>query len=92
MVSFPQVCPSEPTQCIYVFCTDLRTNSDYFRTEYQLVVFFLTDSVPSADEFIWYLRWTKLPGTGFLPHSTSMSLCIIPIISGFRQVVGSFRA
>jgi len=19
-----------PTQCIYVFCTDLRTNSDYF--------------------------------------------------------------
>jgi hypothetical protein len=21
-----------PTQCIYVFCTDLRTNSDYFPT------------------------------------------------------------
>jgi hypothetical protein len=22
-----------PTQCIYVFCVDLRTNSDYFRRE-----------------------------------------------------------
>jgi len=22
-----------PTQCIYVFCVDLRTNSDYFRIQ-----------------------------------------------------------
>jgi len=25
-----------PTQCIYVFCVDLRTNSDYFPIEYHL--------------------------------------------------------
>jgi len=23
-----------PTKCIYVFCVDLRTNSDYFPTQY----------------------------------------------------------
>ena len=23
-----------PTQCIYVFCVDLRTNSDYFPIQY----------------------------------------------------------
>jgi len=23
-----------PTQCIYVFCVDLRTNSDYFATQH----------------------------------------------------------
>jgi len=23
-----------PTQCIYVFCMDLRTNSDYFPTQH----------------------------------------------------------
>jgi len=25
-----------PTQCIYVFCVDLRTNSDYFHIQQQL--------------------------------------------------------
>jgi hypothetical protein len=25
-----------PTQCIYVFCVDLRTNSDYFPIQYLL--------------------------------------------------------
>jgi hypothetical protein len=24
----------QPTQCIYVFCVDLRTNSDYFPTQH----------------------------------------------------------
>jgi hypothetical protein len=28
-----------PTQCIYVFCVDLRTNSDYFPTQHQLTGF-----------------------------------------------------
>ena len=23
-----------PTQCVYVFCVDLRTNSDYFPTQH----------------------------------------------------------
>ena len=30
VVSFPQVSPPKPTKCIYVFCVDLRTNSDYY--------------------------------------------------------------
>ena len=29
-----------PTQCICVFCVDLRTNSDYFPTQYQLTGFY----------------------------------------------------
>ena len=28
-----------PTQCIYVFCVDLRTNSDYFPIQHQLTGF-----------------------------------------------------
>jgi hypothetical protein len=31
-----------PTQCIYVFCVDLRTSSDYFPTLHKL--FFLSES------------------------------------------------
>ena len=29
-----------PTQCIYVFCVDLRTNSDYFTVQHWLVGFY----------------------------------------------------
>ena len=28
-----------PTQCIYVFCADLRTNSHYFPIQHELPVF-----------------------------------------------------
>jgi len=31
------------TQCIYVFCMDLRTNSDYFPTQHQLTGFYNRD-------------------------------------------------
>ena len=34
-----------PTQCIYVFCVDLRTNSDYFTVQHWLVVFCKNQSV-----------------------------------------------
>ena len=34
------------TQCIYVFCVDLRTNRDYFPIEYWLV--FITETVYNA--------------------------------------------
>ena len=34
-----------PTQCIYVFCVDLRTNSDYFNVQYWLVGFCNWDGV-----------------------------------------------
>jgi hypothetical protein len=32
-----------PTQCIHVFCVDLRTNSDYFPMQHQLTVFYNGD-------------------------------------------------
>jgi len=34
-----------PTKCIYVFCVDLRTNSDYFNVQYWLVGFYNWDGV-----------------------------------------------
>ena len=33
------------TQCIYVFCVDLRTNSDYFPIQHQLTGFYNPDGV-----------------------------------------------
>jgi len=32
-----------PTHCIYVFCVDLRTNSDYFSIQHQLTGFCYRD-------------------------------------------------
>jgi len=32
-----------PTQCIYVFCVDLRTNSDYFPLQHYLTDFYNGD-------------------------------------------------
>jgi len=34
-----------PTQCIYVFCVDLRTNSDYFTVQHLLTGFYNRDGV-----------------------------------------------
>jgi len=34
-----------PTQCIYVFCVDLRTNGDYFTVHHWLVGFYNRDGV-----------------------------------------------
>ena len=37
-----------PTQCIYVFCVDLRTNSDYFTVQHWMVGFYNHDGVFTA--------------------------------------------
>jgi hypothetical protein len=34
-----------PTECIYVFCVDLRTNSDYFPIQHKLTGFYNRDEV-----------------------------------------------
>jgi hypothetical protein len=34
-----------PTLCIYVFCVDLRTNSDYFPIQHSLAGFYNRDGV-----------------------------------------------
>ena len=40
--------PVPPTQCIYVFCVDLRTNSDYFPIQHGLVFITETENVYCA--------------------------------------------
>ena len=37
-----------PTQYIYVFCVDLRTNSDYFSIQHKLTGFYYRDGVFTA--------------------------------------------
>ena len=37
-----------PTQCIYVFCVDLRTNSDLCHLQHKLIVFYNGDEVFTA--------------------------------------------
>ena len=37
-----------PTQCVYVFCVDLRTNSDYFTVQHKLTGFYKTQCVYCA--------------------------------------------
>jgi hypothetical protein len=51
-----------PTQCIYVFCVDLRTNSDYFTVQHWLVAF--RRSLQSVNKHFWRQRL-----------STSLSVC-----------------
>jgi len=34
-----------PIQCVYVFCMDLRTNSDYFPMQRELAEFYKRDEV-----------------------------------------------
>ena len=34
-----------PTRCVYVFCVDMRTNSDYFTVQHWLVGFYNWDGV-----------------------------------------------
>ena len=36
-----------PTQCVYVFCVDLRTNSDYCNIQYQLTGLYSREDVCS---------------------------------------------
>jgi hypothetical protein len=43
-----------PTQCIYVFCVDLTTNSDYFKIEHKLNGF-ITDIYPSKAQWLLYI-------------------------------------
>jgi hypothetical protein len=52
-----------PTQCIYVFCVDLRTNSDYFTVQHWLVGFYNLDGVFTGR---YVLHST------FCPHSVFM--------------------
>ena len=43
----------QPTHCIYVFCVDLRTNSDYFRIQHELTGFYNRDGVCLLRGTVW---------------------------------------
>ena len=46
-----------PIQCIYVFCVDLRTNSDYFTVQHQLTGFYNRDGVCLLRRTYWVLKF-----------------------------------
>jgi hypothetical protein len=58
------------TQCIYVFCVDLRTNSDYFRIQHWLVSITETQCVYCAVRADFYFLWrcdpTRVMASSFL--------------------------
>ena len=47
------------TQCVYVFCVDLRTNSDYFPIQYQLTGFYNLDGVCLLSGTVWVFLPTQ---------------------------------
>ena len=52
-----------PTHCIYVFCVDLRTNSDYFPIQHWLV--FIT----GGECLLRGMDWVFIYNSTFCPHS-----------------------
>ena len=57
-----------PTQFIYVFCVDLRTNSDYFPIQHELTGFYNRDEVCLLRGTDWVLIYNST----FCPHSVFM--------------------
>ena len=55
-----------PTQSIYVFCMDLRTNSDYFPIQHQLTGFYNRDGLYLLRGTDW--RFTSLKPSGNYMH------------------------
>ena len=49
-----------PTQCIYVFCVDLRTNSDYFPIQHKLTGFYNWDGVCLLRGTVWVFIYDSL--------------------------------
>ena len=61
-----------PTQRIYVFCVDLRTNSDYFPIQHKLIVFYNRDLTLYSP--VVTIRTTSFTfnNSTFYPHSVFM--------------------
>ena len=45
-----------PTQCVYVFCVDLRTNSDYFPIQHSLTGLYNRDGVCLLSGTNWVFK------------------------------------
>jgi len=48
-----------PTQCIYVFCVDLRTNSHYFPIQHYLTGFYNRDGVCLLRGTDWVFKYNS---------------------------------
>jgi len=55
----------QPTQCIYVICVNLRTNSDYFPIQNYLSGFYNRDGVC----LLRGKNWVFIYNSKFCPHS-----------------------
>ena len=49
-----------PTQCIYVFCVDLGTNSDYFTVQHWVVGFYNWDGVCLLRGTVWVFIYNSV--------------------------------
>ena len=63
-----------PTQCIYVFCVDLRTNSDYFPIQHQLAGLYNRDGVCLLRGTDWIFKRSSGLFTN-APHSSLSTCC-----------------
>ena len=50
----------QPTQCIYVFCVDLRTNSDYFPIQHWLTGFYNREGVCLLRGTDWIFKYNSV--------------------------------
>ena len=67
-----------PTQCIYVFCVDLRTNSDYFPIQHQLTGFYNRDAVCllRSTDWIFIYRQFNIQQFYVLPTQCIYVFCV----------------
>ena len=62
-----------PTQCIYVFCVDLRTNSDYFTVRHWLVGFYNRDGVCLLRSTDWTFSYSSRSCQSSSPSALDLS-------------------
>ena len=61
-----------PTQCTYVFCVDLRTNSDFFPIQHYLTGFYNRDLTLYSEVVTICTASLTLNNSTFCPHSVFM--------------------
>jgi len=67
-----------PTQCIYVFCVDLRTNNHYFPIQHQLTGFYNLDGMCLLRGTDWmFFTWSAIKGRVGRVQSRTQSTCVL---------------
>ena len=66
-----------PTQCIYVFCVDLRTNSDYFPIQHYLTGFYNRDLTLYSPVVTICTASLTFSNSTFCPHTIFMCFVLI---------------